>query len=239
MGRLLLVRHGQASFLEQDYDKLSSAGEAQSQLLGEYWTRRSVTFDRVFSGPRVRQRDTAKIVGESYRNAGLTFPESVVMQEFDEYAADAVLEKNLPHLVESDSRVRELHRAFVASDGAVERRKNFQKMFEIVIGRWVAAELTVPGVESWSEFCARVNRGLAQIASTSRPGEEVAVFSSGGPIAVAMQRALNLSPRDTLGTLWMSRNCSYSEFLFSGDRFTLSAFNAFPHLDDPALLTYR
>jgi hypothetical protein len=39
--------------------------------------------------------------------------------------------------------------------------------------------------------------------------------------------------------MWMSRNCSYSEFLFSGERFTLSAFNAFPHLDDPALLTYR
>jgi broad specificity phosphatase PhoE len=239
MGRLLLVRHGQASFLEQDYDKLSSAGETQARVLGEYWTQRQVTFDRVFSGPRVRQKDTAKIVGESYRSAGLAFPELVVMQEFDEYAADAVLEKSLPHLIESDSRIRELRRAFLASDGADERHKSFQKMFEIVIGRWVAAELEVSGVETWSEFCARVNRGLAHIASTSRPGEEVAVFSSGGPISVAMQRALNLSPRDTLGTLWMSRNCSYSEFLFSGDRFTLSAFNAFPHLDDPALLTYR
>ena len=56
---------------------------------------------------------------------------------------------------------------------------------------------------------------------------------------MAMQRALNLSPQDTLRVAWMSRNCSYSEFLFSGDRFTLSTFNAFPHLDDAALLTYR
>jgi hypothetical protein len=37
----------------------------------------------------------------------------------------------------------------------------------------------------------------------------------------------------------MPRNCSYSEFVFSGDRFTLSTFNSFQHLDDPALLTYR
>jgi hypothetical protein len=54
-----------------------------------------------------------------------------------------------------------------------------------------------------------------------------------------MQRALNLSPQDTLRVTWMSRNCSYSEFIFSGARFTLSAFNAFPHLDDPSMLTYR
>jgi broad specificity phosphatase PhoE len=239
MGRLLLVRHGQASFLEHDYDKLSFHGEAQSRLLGDYWARRNVAFDRVFSGPRVRQQDTARIVGERYRNSGIAFPEPVVMREFDEYAADAVLDRSLPRLLESDENIGNLHRAFLASDGGEERRRSFQKMFEIVIGRWVAGKLAVPGVESWSEFCARVNRGIAQIVSGARPGELAAVFSSGGPIAVAMQRALNLSPRDTLGTLWMSRNCSYSEFLFSRDRFTLSAFNAFPHLDDPELLTYR
>ena len=38
---------------------------------------------------------------------------------------------------------------------------------------------------------------------------------------------------------WMARNCSFSEFLFSDDRFTLSSFNASPHLDDESLLTYR
>lgn len=70
-------------------------------------------------------------------------------------------------------------------------------------------------------------------------GERVAIFTSGGPIGAAMQRALNLSPRDTLRITWMSRNCSYSEFLCSGERFTLSSFNSFPHLDDPSLLTYR
>jgi broad specificity phosphatase PhoE len=239
MGRLLLVRHGQASFLEHDYDKLSFHGEAQARLLGDYWARRNVEFDRVFTGPRARQRDTAKIVSERYRSSGIQFPEPVVMQEFDEYAADAVLERSLPQLIESDENIRGLHRAFLASEGGEERRKSFQKMFEIVIGRWVEGGLAVPGVESWPEFCARVNRGIAQIVARAGPGDQTAVFSSGGPIAVGMQRALNLSPRDTLGTLWMSRNCSYSEFLFSRDRFTLSAFNAFPHLDDPELLTYR
>ena len=34
-------------------------------------------------------------------------------------------------------------------------------------------------------------------------------------------------------------NCSCSEFLYSGEWSTLSAFNAHPHLNDAALLTYR
>jgi broad specificity phosphatase PhoE len=239
MGRLFLVRHAQASFLEADYDKLSSGGEMQARVLGEYWARRNVAFDRVFSGPRVRQKDTVKIVSEAYRTAGLQFPETVVMREFDEYEADGVLQKSLPALLESDPVVRDLHRAFVASGSVGDKRKNFQNMFEAVIGKWVDGEIGFAGVEPWPEFCARVNRGFAQIASGAESGEQSAVFTSGGPIAVAMQRALHLSPQDTIRVLWMSRNCSYSEFLFSGDRFTLSAFNAFPHLDDPALLTYR
>jgi len=37
----------------------------------------------------------------------------------------------------------------------------------------------------------------------------------------------------------MSRNASFSEFLASGERFTLSMFNAHPHLDADSLLTYR
>ena len=46
-------------------------------------------------------------------------------------------------------------------------------------------------------------------------------------------------PGLTLELAWMVRNAAWSEFVFSGDRFTLSTFNAFPHLDEPRLLTYR
>ena len=47
MGILFLVRHAQASFLEQNYDKLSALGEAQASHLGEYWARRQIVFNRV------------------------------------------------------------------------------------------------------------------------------------------------------------------------------------------------
>src|ERR1700730_11540286 len=108
MGRLLLVRHAQASFHDQNYDKLSAIGEVQALWLGQYWVRQKMAFDQVCTGPRGRQRDTARIVADAYRDAGLRFPEPVVIQEFDEYQAGAVLEQGLPRLVESDGQILSL-----------------------------------------------------------------------------------------------------------------------------------
>src|SRR5947208_5543604 len=102
MSRLFLVRHGQASFLEQDYDKLSAVGETQARLLGEHWARSGACFHRIYSGPRSRQTETARIVGEAYNSAGLPWPSVEVIQEFDEYAGDSVLDASLPGLAEAN-----------------------------------------------------------------------------------------------------------------------------------------
>jgi broad specificity phosphatase PhoE len=239
VSRVFLARHGQASFLQPDYDKLSAVGEAQARQLGEYWAHRKVGFQRVGVGPRIRQTETARLVGEAYRKSGVHFPEPVMMPEFDEYQGDAVLAKSLPNLLESDKKIQALHAAFQNSSNTKELHGNFQKLFAKIIGDWVNGDLIVPGVETWAEFCARVDSGISRFISQSNPGEQSVIFTSGGPIGVAMQRALDLSVMNTLQVTWMSRNCSYSDFIFSGDRFTLSSFNAFPHLDDSSMLTYR
>jgi len=241
MGRLLLIRHAQASFLEQNYDKLSALGETQARRLGQYWARQKIVFDGVCSGPRVRHKETAKIVAAAYRDAGVSFPEPMVIPEFDEYQAEAVVKQGLPRLVESDSQIRELHREYQNSITPEQRLANFEKMFEMLITKWVDGELVLPAVESWPEFCARVDRGLSQLMSASGRGKQLAIFGSAGLIGVAMSRALRLSSQDTLRITWMIRNSSFSEFLFSNinERFTLSTFNAYPHLDDVSLLTHR
>ncbi len=239
MGTLYLVRHGQASFLEQNYDKLSTLGETQARLLGEYWARRGLVFDRTCVGPCVRQKDTLKLVSAAYEKAGLKFPEPVVLPEFDEYQGEAVLKRSLPGLLENDQRIRDLYAAFQSSTGTAEQRVTFQKLFEVVIGQWVRGEIAPQGVEPWLEFCSRVNSGLVKFLSAGARGERVAIFSSGGPIAVAMQRALHLSPERALQVSWMSRNSGWSEFLYSAELFTLSSFNVHGHLDDPAMMTYR
>ena len=239
MSILFLVRHGQASFLERDYDKLSAKGEEQSRMLGNYWTGLKLRFDRVYSGPKVRQRETARLVGEAYKCAGLPWPEPVVLPEFDEFQAEVVMERSLPQLIESDSDIRRMHQAFKESKTRPEQFKTFQRIFEVVIGRWADGKLPLEGIEPWADFSARVQRGLAKFPENGNHGQRIAIFSSGGPVGVAMQSALNLSTEATLKAAWMVRNCSYSEFLFSDGRFTLSSYNATPHFTDPEFLTHR
>jgi len=198
-----------------------------------------MTFEHVYSGPRTRQIETARIVGDIYKDAGLPWPEVQIMQEFDEYDGEWVMESSLPALAENNSHVRDLQQAFLNAGSPREKHRTFQRLFEVVIGKWVGGEIQVEDIESWPEFCARVQRGLSLVCVGNGSGENVAIFSSGGPIGVSLQRALSLSPENTIRVAWMARNCSLTEFLFSRERFTLSSFNALPHLDDASLLTYR
>jgi broad specificity phosphatase PhoE len=100
----------------------------------------------------------------------------------------------------------------------------------------VAGELESPDVETWESFCDRVERGIATVRER---GGRAVLFSSGGVMAATVRMALDLSPLRTLELSWTPRNACYSEFLFSGDRFSLGSFNAYPHLDSPDLLTWR
>ncbi|HEX4947404.1 MAG TPA: histidine phosphatase family protein [Blastocatellia bacterium] len=239
MSQLILVRHGQAAFLTDDYDRLSPLGEEQSRLLGNYWIQRNVAFDAVFTGPRKRQRDTGRIVCEQYKQADLPIPELIELPEFDEYDADGIMTGLLPQLLERDERFRQLHEAFAQSANDAERRRNFQKRFEVITLAWVRGELLSPDVESFREFHSRVQRGLQHIQRTSASGSRVAVFSSGGAISVTTQIATRAHEEMVLEFNWRVRNCALNEFVFSKDRLSLDSFNAIPHLDDPKLQTYR
>jgi len=84
MATMLLVRHGQASWFEENYDRLSSVGEAQSRLLGELWAGRGMEVTRVFTGPRLRQVRSAELCGEAYSASGRHWPAPVVLEDFDE-----------------------------------------------------------------------------------------------------------------------------------------------------------
>lgn len=239
MGQVWLVRHGQASFLEQNYDRLSAKGEAQARLLGEYWASHKLVFDHVFSGPRLRQRETARIAGEAFKSAGVPWPEPEVLSEFDEFQAEAVIARALPDLIKSDPHICAMYQEFEQAEGQAARFKTFQRLFEVVIGRWARGEIPLPDIEPWLVFCDRVQRGLSLLSQNGTRGRRIAVFTSGGPTGIAMQRALDLSTDATLKAAWMVPNCAYSVFLFSGDRFTLSSYNSYSHFTDRDFVTYR
>jgi len=239
MSNLFVVRHGQASFFAEDYDQLSPMGETQSRLLGEYWATRGVTFDAVYCGPCRRHVDTARLAGLAFAERGLPWPTPITLPGLDEYQAEAVLKLALPGLIERHAHIRELHRAVEQAKDKAEKLRTFQKAYEVVIDMWAHGQLDLPQVESWETFCQRTHAGYAEIVRGDGARRQVVAFTSGGPVGVAMQRALELDHRKTLQLAWMVRNASFSEFLFSGDRFTLSRFNAFPHLDHADHLTYR
>ena len=59
MTTLYLIRHGQASFGQENYDQLSELGEAQATKLGQALSQRLPAFDAVVLGTMQRHKQTA------------------------------------------------------------------------------------------------------------------------------------------------------------------------------------
>jgi broad specificity phosphatase PhoE len=243
MGRLVLVRHGQASFSAPDYDQLGPSGERQARRLGEYWAASGLVVDAVETGPRIRHRRTAAVVGEAYAAARGPWPEPVVCASWDEQKMDQVLgDPRLFHRVEAvDPRVTTLRAEFenAATVSERERARTFQRLFEAVTYLWSENAFEAPGIEPWTAFRDDVRKEVARIVEDSRRGRTVAVFTSVGPIAATLGLALGISDRAALELGWRLRNASLTEFVYSPGRLTLDGFNGLPHLPDPALWTYR
>jgi broad specificity phosphatase PhoE len=238
MSSLVLVRHGQASFGAADYDQLSEVGRAQARLLGQFWVRRGLTFDEVYTGPRTRQRQTAELVGAGYLRAGAPWPEPVVLPELDEYDLHGLLHRLAPELAREDPAFAELLARYEQAAGDPGRVRHFQKAFEALTGHWVAAPART-GLESWPAFRERVKCCLDRIVDRPGRGRRVALFTSGGFIGTAVQQALAAPEPTALALSWRIRNASLNEFVFAPGRLTLDGFNAVPHLDDTELWTYR
>ena len=108
MSVLIVVRHGQASFLSENYDKLSPLGERQAKLLGEYWVAHGLRFTQVYYGPAERQIRTGEITGDVFRAAGLHWPEPIAEPDLDEFPAEQVVRTFLPLLMERHPHIAEL-----------------------------------------------------------------------------------------------------------------------------------
>lgn len=236
MSRLILVRHAQASFGSADYDQLSTVGEEQARQLGAHWAAQEMEFDLVFVGPRRRHQRTAKLVGAALVQGGLPWPEAVSLPELDEYAGLEVFRASLPQLAKSGFDPATL--AAGVHHPPASSSTELLKMFQGIMARWVRGELRVPGVETWKEFRIRARRGLEKVLDGAAHGTQIAVFTSTGPVAAALDRAFNLDDERMLEMSWQLRNTSVSEFVFSAPRFSLSIFNALPHLTTAELITH-
>jgi broad specificity phosphatase PhoE len=211
---------------------LTELGRVQARLLGEHWKRIGRKLDVVFTGPRLRQRQTAEIAAEAMGHVG----ELVVIEELDEYPADTVLEVRLSELGARPEGA--ILASELGSDDLVKRGRALDLMLRRALSDWATRE--IPGeAESFRSFHERVRRALARMTEGRASKSHVAAFSSAGSIGALVGHVLGAAPEVMLELGFVVNNASETELLFSTGRVGLSRFNGIQHLSDPAHFTRR
>jgi broad specificity phosphatase PhoE len=213
LAELFLVRHAQASFGTDDYDRLSELGHTQSRWLGEHFAARGIAFDRTLTGTLRRHRETLA----GMRAGGLQAPEADEHPGLDEYEAEALLA------------------AWLALSGAnppergADRREHFRMLRE-ALSAWVDGTLPAPGHRSFIEFVTGAQAALEQ-ARSDRSRRRVLLVSSGGPIATLISAVLGSNLGAMVNLNLQMRNTGFSEFRFNDRVIHCVSFNNIPHLD--------
>lgn len=237
MSMIYLIRHGQASFGQANYDKLSPMGIIQSGILGEHFLDTRVFPDAVYSGEMSRQQDTAREVRACYEKRGVPIPEPVVLSGLNEFDTTAVISSQINDMQAQDPAIGD-HLARMTKD-----KESFKKVFEGAMLRWVSGTMDRPGTETWKEFTHRVTGALVRIMEEQGKGRTVFVFTSGGPIAASLQFVLSLPPEKAIRHNWQIVNTSYTKYMYNAGRITMAGFNCISHLemdqDRSRLISYR
>jgi broad specificity phosphatase PhoE len=237
MSMMYLIRHGQASFGQVNYDRLSPMGIEQARILGEHLLDTGVFPHAVYSGEMSRQLDTAREVRARYEKRGFSLPEPVVLSGLNEFDTTAVISSQIKDMLAEDPAIGE-HLGKMRED-----KESFKKVFEGAMLRWVSGDMDRPGTETWKEFTGRVTGALARIMEEQEKGKTVFVFTSGGPIAASLQYVLSLLPEKAIRHNWQIVNSSYTKYMYNAGRITMAGFNCITHLemekDRSRLISYR
>ena len=219
MAELVLVRHAQASFGADDYDKLSELGWQQSRWLGEYFAERGIEFDRVVRGSLRRHAETLVEIAEG---AGRPI-DGVEDARLNEYDAHALLNAHLKG---------------EAKPQGGDRREHFRILREAMYA-WTDGTLAGASHEPFADFRKRVLAALAAVRGGR--AKRVLVVSSGGPISTVLAEVLGMPLRGVVDLNLQTRNTGITELQAGANRIHCISFNNVPHLDRPdraGALTY-
>ncbi|MGU7771797.1 histidine phosphatase family protein [Burkholderia sp. MR1-5-21] len=221
MAELYLVRHGQASFGTENYDRLSAPGEQQAVWLGEYFARQDITFDRVICGTQNRHAQTVDAILRGMGRADVRYDRHPGLNEYDFDALFAAAAGEHPE---------------VARLAAGTMKEHFRALRQ-VLHLWSEDRLSGAVPETWAQFQQRVADARAAIRQSG--AQRVLAVSSGGPIAVTVQQVLAAPASSAIALNLQIRNSSISQYFFNADAFHLASFNGIPHLEDPERRAFR
>jgi broad specificity phosphatase PhoE len=230
MGTIYVVRHGQAAFGTDHYDRLTDTGFAQSRLLGAYFAQRKIRFDALFTGTLQRQIETAQGIFQGHAELG----REVLEERFaglDEYKPEAI--------VMALTGEPPVPAAAAARRDPVAVREHFRLLREALLA-WAEDRTHPAGMPVWEQFQSGAVAALIE-ARQRFPDGNVLVVSSGGPIAAMVAAVLKAPPATAVDLNLRIRNSSLSEFASTPRRHHLVSFNGLPHLDtnaDLSLMTY-
>lgn len=231
MSTLYLIRHGQASFGTDNYDRLSTTGREQVRQLGRYFAELGQHIDRIYSGSLRRQTETAEIIAEALPNAT---PVSIE-PAFDEYDSDVIL-----HAFARSLTPEQLAEA--GWPGLRTDRRKFQFFLERAARAWVEAQIEAEDMTSWRGFHGRITTALEAIMREEGRSKTLLISTSGGVIGTLVAHVMGLANHTGLELNWAVHNASITRLIYSTDKVSLSLFNGLPHLDRAELrrlITYR
>lgn len=230
MSRIILVRHGQASWGKKDYDQLSDLGHEQATVVGhELQGRRSVVPTRLFTGTLRRQRDTASAI---IAGAGWSLePETI--SGWNEYDHAAILTAYKPAYRSMTVMKADLART-------LRPRKAFDEMYAVATERWAAGRHDDDYGEPFTEFGARVLAGLDSVVDQVGRGETAVVVSSAGAISWVAASLLGGEGATWTQLQRVIANASLTTLSVGATGPVLRTFNDTSHLElTPDLLTTR
>jgi broad specificity phosphatase PhoE len=227
MAVIYLIRHGQASWGNRDYDHLSELGIQQSKVLGATLRQRMEQPDMVISGTMRRHRQTAE---HTLRAMGLE-PQWVEDSRWNEYDHEQLLRRVQP----ADNQQTDFWTELMISQ---DSRVKFQQLFDRALQRWICGDHDQDYHETWQAFQSRIAIALQQ---TIENAGVTLVFTSGGAISAAVRQLWNLPDESWLHVNRVIANATLTKLVKGKQGLHLSTFNEHHHFEGPSrpLLTYR
>ncbi len=231
MSKIFLIRHGQASFLADDYDNLSNKGIEQSEALGNFFFKNEIQFDKIYIGNLKRHKQTFEAYSKAFIKKGMVLAQPVFLNELNEHhALEAfklaydefiVVNKNAKLLLDEIRRKPEL------------QQNNYIQIFGLFFREFVSGKYPLNGheVQSWSDFRMQTKVGIARVLENTGPSETIGVFTSGGTKSSIIGDSLELQEQKIYELNMAIRNSSFSQLYFTKNNLHILSINEIPHLN--------